>query len=58
MKMSFTKGMTTGAIMGAAVGMILSPQLDRGTKRRLKRSGRVMRNAAEGMFDGIRNFMS
>lgn len=58
MKMSFTKGITAGAIMGAAVGMVLSPQLDRGTKRRIKKSGRVVKNAAEEMYDGIKNFMS
>lgn len=57
MRAKFIKGMTTGAIIGAAAGMMLIPNMDRGTRRKIKRSTRTMRNTAENMYDSMRNFM-
>jgi gas vesicle protein len=57
MRAKFIKGMTTGAIIGAAAGMMLMPTMDRGTRRRVKRSTRAMRNTVEDMYDSMRNFV-
>lgn len=51
----FITGITTGAIIGAAAGMIIAPNLDRNTKRMLKRSGKYVKNVAEDAFDNVRN---
>ena len=39
--------LTTGAIIGVAAGALLVPQLDRNTRRRLKRTGRIVKSTAE-----------
>lgn len=55
MRGKFLTGMTTGALIGAAAGMLITPNLDRGTKRMLKRSGRYMRNAAQDAFESVKD---
>lgn len=57
MKMNTMKSMATGALMGVAAGMIMSPQIDRGTKRRIKKTGKVFRNTAEDMYDNVKGWM-
>ena len=47
----------TGAIVGAAVGMMLMPELDRSTKRRIKRTAKIVKNVAGDAFDGMRDKM-
>lgn len=47
----------TGAIFGAAVGIMMLPEMDRGTKRRIKRTTKHMRHFAEDAYDGIRGKM-
>lgn len=47
----------TGAIVGAAVGMMLMPEMDRSTKRKIKRTSKNIMNTAEGMYDGMMNWM-
>ena len=51
------KGITAGAIIGAAAGMMILPQMDRGTRRRLKKTGRVVRNTAGNAYDNMRSFI-
>lgn len=48
--------LTTGAILGAAAGMLLVPQLDRGTRRRIKRTGKLVKNTAEDMYDTMKHW--
>lgn len=55
MRSRFVSGITTGAIIGAAASMMIVPQLSRGTRKRLRRSGKFMRNVAEGMYDNLMN---
>lgn len=55
MRGRFLTGMTAGALIGAAAGMIITPNLDRDTKRMLKRSGRYVRNAAQDAFENVRD---
>lgn len=57
MRNYFLKGITAGAILGAAAGMMLMPQLDRSTKRKIRRSGAFMKNVAEDMVDNMRSAM-
>jgi len=45
----FLSGITAGAIIGATAGMLIVPQLDRGTRRRLKRTSRNMMGMAGNM---------
>ena len=49
----FMSGVTTGAIVGAAFGMMILPQLDRKTQKSLKRAGRMVMNLAEDRADGM-----
>lgn len=48
----------TGAIVGAAVGMMLVPGMDRGTKRRIKKTAKYVRGIAEDAYDGMKGRMS
>jgi gas vesicle protein len=50
-------GLTTGAILGAAAGMLLMPELDRSTRKRIKKSGKIMRNTAGDMYDNMKNWI-
>lgn len=45
----FIKGLTTGAIIGAAAGMMMVPEMSRKTRKMIKRSNRTMMNTAEKM---------
>lgn len=46
-----------GAIVGAAVGMMLMPELDRSTKRRIKRTAKMVRDVAGDAIEGMRDRM-
>ncbi|MEQ8156054.1 MAG: YtxH domain-containing protein [Clostridiaceae bacterium] len=43
----FFTGVTTGAIVGAAFGMMMLPQLDRRTQRTFRRAGKRVFEMAE-----------
>lgn len=51
------KGLTTGAIIGAAAGMLLMPELDRNTRRRIKKSGKLVRNTAGDLYDNMKGWI-
>ncbi len=53
----FIKGLTTGAIIGAAAGMMMVPEMSRKTRKMIKRSNRTMMNTAENIVDAMRNMM-
>lgn len=53
----FLKGMVMGAIMGAAVEMIMFPQMDRRTQRSMRRMGDRMRHMAGRTYDGMYDWM-
>lgn len=53
----FIAGVTAGTIIGIAAGVMMSPEMDKNTKRRIRRSGRYMMEAAgEALYD-IRHMM-
>jgi gas vesicle protein len=43
----------TGALIGAALGVILVPELDRTTKRRIRKTTSFVRNAAGDVYDNV-----
>jgi len=47
----------SGMLLGAAAGMLLMPEIDRGTKRKIKKTAKVMRSAAEDAFDDVKGWM-
>ena len=52
----FLKGATIGTLIGAAAGMLIIPELDRDTKRRIKKSSRFMKSAAEDVYYNMKNW--
>lgn len=49
----FVKGMAMGAVIGAAVGLMMIPNLDRKTQRSMRKAAKRMRNVAEDTYDGM-----
>ena len=56
MENRFFRGIAAGTIIGAAAGMLIVPQMDRTTRSKLKKSGRMMMNVAEDALDGMRHW--
>lgn len=57
MRGKFIKGMTAGALVGAAAGVMLMPELSRNTKKRIQRSKRMIGNAAGDIYDNLMDWM-
>ncbi|MDT8719100.1 YtxH domain-containing protein [Clostridium sp. 19966] len=53
----FISGITTGAIIGAAVGVMMVPELDRSTRKKIKRFDRMLMNVAGDMYNPIKKAM-
>lgn len=53
----FIKGMAAGVLIGVAVEMMMLPNCDRRTRRRMKRAGEKMRSMMEDTYDGMQNFI-
>lgn len=53
----FVRGITTGAIIGVTAGMMMAPQMSRGTRKRLRRNGRNVLNTAEEVYDTLMDWM-
>lgn len=51
--MGFMRGVTTGAIIGATVGMLVVPQLNRHSRKRLRRSGDMMMGIMGDVYDDM-----
>lgn len=49
------RSMTMGAIIGAAAGMLVVPHLDRSTRRRIRKTGRVILNTAGDVYDMMKD---
>lgn len=49
----FVKGMAMGAVIGAAVGVMMIPNLDRRTQRSMRKAAKRMRHVAEDTYDGM-----
>lgn len=57
MRGKFIKGITAGALIGAAAGMLIAPGLNRSTKKKIRRSRNLIGDAAEDIFDNVRHWM-
>lgn len=53
----FIKGVTTGAVIGAVASVMLIPEFDRDTKRRIRRSRKMISGAAGDIYDNIRDWV-
>jgi gas vesicle protein len=51
--MGFMKGITTGALIGAAAGMLIAPQMKKQTRRRLIRSGDMMMGIMGDIYEDV-----
>ena len=49
----YVNGITTGAFVGATIGMMIAPQLDRNTRKRLKRTGKRMASMAGDLYENV-----
>ncbi|MEW9094092.1 MAG: YtxH domain-containing protein [Clostridiaceae bacterium] len=47
----------TGMVLGAAATMLLMPDMDRNTKRKMRRANRYIRNSAEEAYAGMMRWM-
>lgn len=57
MQNKFFRGVTAGAMIGVAASMLLVPQLDRNTRKRLKRTARYVRSSAEDAYCNMKDWM-
>lgn len=53
----FIRGITTGALMGMAAGMMMNPSMDRRTKRRMRRAARSIRGTTGEMISSVMEMM-
>lgn len=51
------RGLAAGVMVGAAVGIMAFPQLDRRTQRGIKKTKRKMMGMAEGAYENILDYM-
>ena len=49
----FTKGIVAGALISTAVGMMVMPNLDRKTQRKMRKAGMKMKNMAEDTYESM-----
>lgn len=49
----FISGVTTGAVIGAAVGMMVVPQLDWGTRKKIKKSSKIVKSLAGDLYGNM-----
>lgn len=53
----FIKGLTTGAIIGATAGLMMLPDMDRKTRKRLMRGRKTVMNKAEDVMDSVMHWI-
>ena len=57
MRGKFISTITTGAIIGVVASAMLIPNMDRSTKRRVRKTGKMVRNMAEDMYDSVKDYI-
>lgn len=48
---------TIGAVIGIAASTMLMPNMDRNTKRRMKRTGKMVKNMAGDIYDNVKDYI-
>ncbi|SKA83871.1 YtxH-like protein [Clostridium sp. USBA 49] len=51
--MGFMKSASAGVMIGAVAGMLIAPQLNRNTRKKLRKSGDMMMGMVEDVYDGV-----
>lgn len=57
MHRKFISTMTAGAVIGIVAATMLMPNMDRNTKRRVKRTGKRVMNMAGDMYDNVKDYI-
>lgn len=55
MKGNFIRGMTAGALIGAAAGILFIPNMSKNSRNRFERAGRKITGFTSNIWDGIRD---
>ena len=55
MNNKFISTITAGAIIGMAAGVMLIPNMDRSTRRRAKKTGKMVMNMAGDVYDNMKD---
>ena len=53
----FISTITTGAIIGVVASAMLMPNMQRSTKRRVRKTGKMVKNVAEDVFDAVKDYI-
>jgi gas vesicle protein len=57
MMSKFMTTITTGAIIGVVASAVLAPNMDRSTRRRVRKSSKMVRNMAGDIFDSVKDYI-
>ena len=57
MMSKFMTTITTGAIIGVIASAMIIPNMDRSTKRRVRRTGKMMKNMAGDVYDNVKDYI-
>ena len=53
----FISTIAAGAIIGVAAGVMLIPNMDRSTRKRAKKTGKIVMNMAGDMYDSVKDYI-
>jgi len=53
----FIRTITAGAIIGMAAGAMLIPNMDRSTRKRAKKTGKMVIDIAGDMYDNMKDYI-
>ncbi|PRR82349.1 YtxH domain-containing protein [Clostridium vincentii] len=53
----YINGMIAGIVVGATVGIMVLPQLDRKTQKSVRRAGKKIIDIAEDSYDSVREMI-
>jgi len=57
MHSKFISTIAAGAIIGVAAGVMLVPNMDRNSRKRARKTGRVMMNMAGSIYDNMKDYI-
>jgi hypothetical protein len=57
MQSKFVSKVAAGTIIGVLAGAMLLPNMDRSTKRRVRKAGKMVSNMAGDVFDNMKDYM-
>lgn len=57
MRAKFIKGITTGAMIGAAAGLMVAPNMKKSTRRKIIRGSRHFIDTAGEAYESIMHYM-